>query len=66
MLVLEIIKNILKMRWNFLEKIIWHGKVKDSSMNGPENIEINSQSSSSYDIKIKKISTVTIKNKENE
>lgn len=53
------------MPWKFLEKIIYHGKMRDSSLNGPENTIINTTDSSLYEIKIKSIKNITIKNKEN-
>ena len=51
------------MRWKILDKIISLGKTKDSSicMDGPENIEQNIPTTSSYDIKIKTVNIKTIK-----
>ena len=53
------------MRWKLLEKITSRGKPKDSSLTAQENTPNNSQHSSLYEVKIKKIKKVTIKNKEN-
>ena len=51
------------MRWKVLEKIISLGKKKDSLPTGQENITNNIPDSSLYEVKIKKIKKVTIKNK---
>jgi hypothetical protein len=53
------------MRWKVLEKIISHGKKKDLEPIGQDNIVINTPDSSLYEIKIKKIKSITIKNNEN-
>jgi len=53
-------------RWKVLEKIISHGKKKDSSQAGQENITSSIPNSSLYEVKIKKIKTVTIKTKKDE
>lgn len=51
------------MRWKVLEKIISHGKKKDSLLTGQENITSNIPDSSLYEVKIKNIKSITIKNK---
>lgn len=52
--------------WKILEKIIWGGTMKDLPKNGSENTETNFQDTSSYDIKVKTIHKIVIKNNKDE